>query len=756
MNIGMHYIEKLKQQNYSTELQQCIEDACKHCLDSLFNADAEKKTHPLMLLGKIQSGKTRAYTGIMALAFDNNVDLVIILTKTSKALVNQTTRRIKSEFKTEILQNEVEVFNVMKAITDGLTEYELKKKIVLIAKKESKNLDKISRFISKYTLQVRKNCLVIDDEADVTGIGFSKVNENEFTLRTVANKVNELRGTLDGCAFMQVTATPYALYLQPDLSDNDIVKPIKPLKTVLVPSGEGYIGGDYYFVNSQEDNHPARFLYEPVSEEENELVSDEKRKNRKSKIDDHRCFKIEEIISNTAKLKVFKKALVNFIVGGSVLRLRHPNDHFSFIIHTAQQKKSHNSLETVAEEFFKQIMTTVTKDKELVLTMLLEAYEDIKKSVVAYGFKMPEYDAIEKRFFEILNSELISVQVINSDREVEALLNEDTGELRLRTPLSIFVGGQVLDRGVTIPNLIGFYYGRNPLSMQQDTVMQHSRMFGYRNNGLLSVTRFYTTRRIYENMTKITLFDTSLRENIENKTFSDGIYFIQKYTGKRETADGEISDNIVPCSPTKISLSNVLLLKPLSRILPIGFHPISKTYASKKCAEIDRLIMIKGWNNESKSDYITADIGDIEEIVRLCYSIIQEDEESTRFVPEDRFISILKYLASDTGQANIFIRKNRTLSKYKENNITYQNAPDTGSDSKTIKNAAAHLPVVMLIHQDGTGEGWKNSPFWWPVLIVPNNVSTTIFSSDTPKGSIVKYQNNQNCTSDTTSNSLSI
>ena len=45
----------------------------------------------------------------------------------------------------------------------------------------------------------------------------------------------------------------YALYLQNfEFIDDNIMKPIKPLKTVLVPSGEGYIGGEYYFVYSEE------------------------------------------------------------------------------------------------------------------------------------------------------------------------------------------------------------------------------------------------------------------------------------------------------------------------------------------------------------------------------------------------------------------------------------------------------------------------------------------------------------------------
>jgi hypothetical protein len=56
-----------------------------------------------------------------------------------------------------------------------------------------------------------------------------------------------------------------------------------------------------------------------------------------------------------------------------------------------------------------------------------------------------------------------------------ALLDE-RAELKLRTPFNIFVGGNILDGGITISNLIAFYYGRNPRTMQADTVLQHSRM----------------------------------------------------------------------------------------------------------------------------------------------------------------------------------------------------------------------------------------------------------------------------------------
>lgn len=77
----------------------------------------EKINKPIMLLGKIQSGKTRAYTGVIALAFDNGFDMVFILSKNSKALINQTVSQMKKEFKEFISSYEVVVSDIMKSNT---------------------------------------------------------------------------------------------------------------------------------------------------------------------------------------------------------------------------------------------------------------------------------------------------------------------------------------------------------------------------------------------------------------------------------------------------------------------------------------------------------------------------------------------------------------------------------------------------------------------------------------------------------------
>ena len=79
----------------------------------------------------------------------------------------------------------------------------------------------------------------------------------------------------------------------------------------------------------------------------------------------------------------------------------------------------------------------------IVENLLFEAYADIEKSVRSYSYQMPVFDDIKYSFYEAVDKDYISVTPINSKSDVSKQLDEDTGEIRLRTPFSILVGGQV-------------------------------------------------------------------------------------------------------------------------------------------------------------------------------------------------------------------------------------------------------------------------------------------------------------------------
>lgn len=63
------------------ELAACIDRVVKQLEDTSTTSD-----RPGMLLGKIQSGKTRAFVGVIACAFDRGFDIAVVLTKGTRTL----------------------------------------------------------------------------------------------------------------------------------------------------------------------------------------------------------------------------------------------------------------------------------------------------------------------------------------------------------------------------------------------------------------------------------------------------------------------------------------------------------------------------------------------------------------------------------------------------------------------------------------------------------------------------------------------
>lgn len=665
---------------------------------------------PLMMLGKIQSGKTRSFIGLTSIAFDNGYDLAVVLTKNSNALAMQTTARMIQEFKEFKDDDIIEIFDIM-CMPPDMKKYELEKKLIIVVKKEKNNLPKLLKFIHDYALNEQKKCLIIDDEADFCSIGYDKNRDTEeFDLRKIANQINDLRLKLT-CKFIQVTATPYSLYLQPEtinLGKDKEIRAIKPADTVLVPAGEGYIGGDYYF---DREKYPlGEYLYSSIDPNELEII----------KSSDRRRFKEEEVLISD-KVKGIRTAIINFIIGGCIRILqnggnpRGKKNKFSFIIHTQIAKAAHKRQENIISELIEKLEEEAKKDSELLNKYIENGYEELKESVLEYGFEIPNLEEVKAFTKRAIIEQWISKSIVNSENDINALL-DDEGQLKLRTPFNIFIGGQILDRGITIANLIGFYYGRTPQKMQQDTVLQHSRMYGYRRKEDLAVTRFYTTIDLYDRMSKINDFDSKLREDFEQGNFDKGVVFISKDENGR----------VIPCSPQKIMISNTQVLKPGKTTTPIGFQTGYKTYIKKDIEEIDNILKA---NNSGKLDgKFKLSKEDACKVISLIYKTLEIESKSC--IEEKAFIALINYLS--TNSVNIYCGTNRNISRLRETSRYYSDMPyNRDNDLRQAKEMATKEPTLMLMKQNGYEEkGWRGAEFYWPVLVTPKNVDTAVYTSE--------------------------
>lgn len=706
---------------YSDDTFKCAEETIEALLST-----ATTSEHPGMLLGKVQSGKTRTFISILANAFDNGFDIAIVLSKNSKALIEQTAKRLNAEFSMFVKEGELEIYDIMHAPM-SFTAFELESKLIFVAKKQPDNLRRMMDLFEKNPSMKRKHTLIIDDEADNASIGYSK-KEGLIEARTIAKQVSELRSTILYSSFLQVTATPYSLYLQPsEISVENVPEfmPTRPAFTKLVPVPEEYVGGETYFGTSSrsESDTLESLIHHTVDHREFDRL----------KKHDKRSFQLRDVLTTSA-IDGFRRAVVNFIVGGCIQRINgiagggnSKTLRYSFLLHSEAGKGSHTWQGNLTEALVDHLKTAAASGDTTFEHLVSAAYDDLSKSLVLANQPIPTKSDVIDGVKSALSDEYITIAKVNSDDDVAALL-DSSGQLKLRTPLNIFIGGQVLDRGVTLANLIGFYYGRRPNKYQQDTVLQHSRMYGYRRNDL-AVTRFYTSSAIRYAMSQMEEFDVSLRSAIVAGG-DKAVQFIRK------AADGKI----VPCNPGKILIATTQTLKPHKRILPIGFESGYRTGANgigKRIDALDAKILTLCEFNASAPKLVA--LGTALEILTEIEPTLQFSDDAPPF-NWDSARAALIHLShqhpeeSLRGKVLLWAAKDRNSARMASasSHATYIETPDSErTEGQLAKTHATHHPILFLLRQNGSAkQGWRDTPFYWPVIRAQANTPVAIYTAE--------------------------
>ena len=441
------------------------------------------------------------------------------------------------------------------------------------------------------------------------------------------------------------------------------------------------------------------------------------------KKEDRRRLQIDRVLTekNAAMLR---DAIVTFLVGGVIRRIQQRTagqwpQKYSFLFHTEQSRSSHEWQERVAAAIRDALVDQAREDSPLFNELVRTAYLDIRRSIELEGVQVPSLEDVTKAVAESLLTGQLMITKVNSDNDVKKLLADD-GQLKLRTPFNMFIGGQILDRGITISNLIGFYYGRNPNRFQQDTVLQHSRMYGARSTADLAVTRFYAPQHVYQIMKRIHEFDVALREAYQSGGPEGGVHFIQK----------DPSNRLIPCSPNKLLFSDVVSIRPGHHLVLSGFQTVYKTRGAKNLEALDKRIEMLVGNNEEP---VLIDIEQGLELLKLAYANLEFDDSSD----DDRkaHIAALEHLSKSSknpaprGKVWVMVERDRNMRRYREEG-RFSNAPDTKQQGKA-RSKAEDIPALMLLRQNGQeSHGWRGFPFWWPVIVIPRTAATAIFATD--------------------------
>ncbi|HEY0684554.1 MAG TPA: Z1 domain-containing protein [Steroidobacter sp.] len=293
--------------------------------------------------------------------------------------------------------------------------------VILFCKKNAKDLTKLIDSVKK-----AGPVIVVDDEADYATPN-AKINQREKT------RINELVERLIGAEgrYIGVTATPARLNLNKTFNNSTET-------WVNFRSHNAYTGQDTFFPL---DTSPAFRL---------------------------------NLINSPGTPEDARQALARFLVTAAYLNLKATRENrreqnYSFLVHTSGKTDDHRVDRTVIEKAMTALISQAGKQFSRFAGVVHKAATDL----------FPNESANDLTGYVIANASRSAFVVLNSQRDRKSAGDKPTVPT---CPFTVIIGGNIVSRGVTFPNLLSMFFTRDvKTKLQQDTYIQRARMFGSRN-----------------------------------------------------------------------------------------------------------------------------------------------------------------------------------------------------------------------------------------------------------------------------------
>ena len=442
--------------------------------------------HNSLLVGKVQSGKTSNLELLTALAFDNGYNLLIIYGGYDTELLRQCTERFGTTFDSasgdDIVESDTPIVFTTNTVTKGSNPIacltadfavdllEEGRPIIITCLKNSRVLCKVNRLLRTLVNVPNIKPFIIDDEGDQASLNTAKKKEKGTP---TYNAIKAMKGILGNPLYLSVTATPQANIFQDDISA------LIPASVHLIQPGVGYNGASIYHLS------------------ENEIIQS-----------------IAEEQSSTTISDSLRKAIYYFIVASAIKQLmaeKKKEKLSDMIIHVDRKVSEHGALYSCVNDELKNIKA---------------AFENKDDDVDGYTFYLNKL----KNSYTLYTSEVIQSQFPFDNTLLEELatcikktgvilqngLGKETKETERTKWHKIYIGGDLLQRGLTFSNLIVSYFTRFAKSGgNMDTTLQRARWFGYRSK-YLDLCKIFTTDEISKEFTVLAEVEDDLWEQFED------------------------------------------------------------------------------------------------------------------------------------------------------------------------------------------------------------------------------------------------
>lgn len=469
----------------SVENRMLADDMTEEAIDSIFNNAVrilgrcpnpniqEQVAETGIVIGKVQSGKTSNFISVLALAFDNGYDIAIVLGGNTLNLLKQNASRISSAFSVDTENLTVLKTNDNKTLINParIKDFiENGRKVIIVGLKHNKHIDQIAEIFDNEFL-ADKSVLIVDDEGDQATLNTRAYQQSIST--TYASVLN-LKNKLKSHCFLSVTATPQANILI------EAFDTLSPDFGELVYPGEGYCGlQEFHGENSD------RYIKEIPESEPN-------------------------LLDGMGIPESIYQAMALFFVGNAIRRSRGDMGTHAMLIHPSQKKFDHRVVEqkiqSILDEWKSKAKTRLAGKNDISYNSLRNLMQAAYDSFVSDGVICHPFDDLENQILDGIK-QCSPVLICNSEENAS-----ENAEL-YRT--NIFVGGNLVERGITFKGLAVTYITRRARGKSNvDNTEQRARWFGYKAK-YLDVCRVFTTRDIKDDFASILEHDEDMWASIE-------------------------------------------------------------------------------------------------------------------------------------------------------------------------------------------------------------------------------------------------
>ena len=401
-----------------------------------------------ILVGQVQSGKTGHYLGLAARVADVRPRIAnfLLLTQSLIALQQQTLADARD------LLPSFEVFDESDEVRFRQS-LSIDRPRLVVLKKVARPLRSWAQILRPAVLRGAP-LFVIDDEADASGLN-TRVNKGE---QSEISSLIERVVVENAAYFLQVTATPHAVFLQESESN------FRPKAHLYFKPGADYLGGDFFFPSWTLGANKHPFHFKPTDEDELSALDDP---------------------NDDAPLPAgLRDALLTFILTAAYRVGIEGDSQCNFLLHPSAKTADH---ERIRQKVDRYLLALRAKTGGLLEE---HASSRIYDDLLATKPQMPSLEEI--------------ASVAEKTRVVTHVLNSKVGNNTRSLPqtgANVFIGGNVLSRGIVVPRLQTAYYCRKAKTPQLDTYWQHSRMFGYdRDPSLIRVFMPPSLYRLFAQM----------------------------------------------------------------------------------------------------------------------------------------------------------------------------------------------------------------------------------------------------------------